>query len=378
MSSALGLSIVFSAECIDAHALSGGRWLTTSESAQVFGATFDVTYFDGTDYVTSTASYTGGTRALQSAVGDLPSGIDCLQYTCPCTSISSAPQYITLDIRPQYSIFDTDQLHTAIFVYSTSTAAVPPYSTPQWRWIISGQEEIFTGELDNDDNISAVLVASDRCFYIPVDIDSQSTFTASSIRCTFVAPVSIYDNKLYFYLAPVYVSSDADASNGVQTTVTTGQNQGGAGVDLSETNGLLDSILDGISGLGDVIVDGISGLFIPEEGTIEAFENALADLLLDTFGGVDSDMLDSTIQDLLTHGATESVTWPAISVPGTSFSLPAYNVPLKPHSVQGRALYEALALAIDLVSTAAVINLVLHDIKVFLVGEKVVEVEDAD
>lgn len=362
---------------IDAHALTGGRWLTTQESLSVFGASFDVTYYDGSDYVTVTASYTDGTRVLQDDVGGIPQGVDCLQYTAPCTSISSAPEFITLDIRPQYSVFDTTQLHTAIFVYSTSTAAVPPYSSPQWRWTVSGQEQIFTGELDANDNLDSAFVASDRCFYVPVDIDSQSTFTASSIRCTFVAPISIYNNKLYFYLAPVYVSTDAEASNGIVTGTTSGGSSG-SNTDLTETNGLLDSILDALGGIADDIVSGVVGLFVPEEGSVEAFENALADLLLDTFGGIESDMLDTVIQDLLTHGATESITWPAISVPGTNFSMPAYNVPLKPASVQNRAMYEGLALLVDLICTCWVLNLVMHNIKVFLVGEKVVEVESDD
>lgn len=353
--------------------------MDTQESLAVFGNTFTITYYNGSDYIDATATYTGSTRQLQDSVGDLPIGLECLQYTAPVSNLSTNPQYITCRFFPQYSINQTSQIHTALFLYAGITsAAVPPYHTPTWDWIINGSDTQFEGPLiNNDSQLDIARVGVDSCFYVNVDYGSQDSFSASSFKVSFIAPVGVDSGKVWLYLAPPYISQNATAENGIVSGITT-SSSGSTNIDMSQTNNILTNILSGISDLGDIIVDGIADLFIPEQNTITAFENALADLLMDTFGGIESDMLDSTIQDLLTHGATESVTWPAISVPGTSFSLPAYNVPLKPHAVQNRALYEAVALAIDLVSTAAVINLIFHTIKVILVGEKVVEVEDAD
>lgn len=353
--------------------------MDTQESLAVFGNTFTITYYNGTDYVDATATYTGSTRQLQTTTGDLPAGLECLQYTAPVSNLNINPQYITCRFLPQYSINQTSQIHTALFLYSgTSTAAVPPYHTPTWDWIINGTNTQFEGPLiNNDTQLDVVTVGADTCFYVNVDYDSQDTFSASSVKVSFIAPVGVDSGKVWLYLAPPYISSGATAENGI-VTGTTSATTAPSNPDLSQTNGLLSQIISAVSDIGDNIVDGIIGLFVPEEGTLEAFENALADLLLDTFGGVESDMLDEVIQDLLTHGATESITWPAISVPGTNFSLPSYNVPLKPAAVQNRAMYEGLALLVDLICTCWVINLILHNIKVFLVGEKVVEVENGD
>lgn len=237
--------------------------MSTSEALQTFGNTFDVTYYNGSDYVTATATYTGGTRTLATSAGNIPAGVECLQYTAPCTTISSNPTYITLEMHPQYSIFNTTQVHTAVFVYSTTSAAVPPYQSPQWRWYVSGSEMLFEGDLDNNNNLVSATVASDRCFYVNADITSQSTFSASSYKVTFIAPVSTYDNKLYFYIAPPYLSMDAYGSSGIITTGTTSQNQSdmsgiasgiGETVDiLEEHTGLLGDIIDFLHYIGECI-----------------------------------------------------------------------------------------------------------------------------
>ena len=351
--------------------------MDTNEALSVFGTQFTVTYYNGSEYVDSVASYTGGTRFLQDDLGDYPAGANCLQYTCPVVNLNDNPQYITVQIDCNYSILQTSQLYTGIMVYSTNTAAVPPYQTPDWRWNINGSEEIFYGQLDTNDNIDIVYVASDRCFFIPVNVNRAAAFTATSIRCTFIAPVSVYNGYLYIYLAPPYLSNDAFGQNGIVTgtTVTTNSNINGTdinvNVDMSETNGLLGGIIDVL----DHIVEDIGSLFVPEEDVFDTFENDLADLLMDTFGGVDSDMLINVIEDLLTHGATQSVTFPALNVPHTSFSLPAYSVPLQPHAVEGRDFYEAISLAIDLVCTCWVLNLIFDNLKKVVVGERVVEVD---
>lgn len=354
--------------------------MDTQESLAVFGNTFTITYYNGTDYVDATATYTGSTRQLQQSVGELPSGLECLQYTAPVTNLSTNPQYITVRFLPQYSVNQTSQIHTALFVYAgISSAAVPPYHTPTWDWIINGSEHQFEGVLiNNDTQLDVAQVGVDSCFYVGVDTESQSLFSASSVRVSFIAPVGVDSGKIWIYLAPPYISQDAVASNGIQTSTTVSSNGGSVNVDLEQTNSLLGSIISAVSDLGDIIVDGISDLFVPEQDVFDTFQNDLADLLLETFGGVDSDMLINVIEDLLTHGATDSVSFPALSVQGvqgSSFTIQPRSVPLKPHVAQGHDFYEAVALAIDLVCTCWVVNQIFNNLRRVIIGEKVVELD---
>lgn len=341
--------------------------MDTSEALQVFGSSFQVTYYNGSDYVSTTATYTNGTRTLQNAVGDYPSGAECLQYTAPVVNLSHNPEYITLDIRPQYSIFNTTQLHTAIMVYCTQNAAVPPYQTPDWRWTVNGNESIFYGVLDSNDIIDTVYVASDRCIYIPVDLSQQATFQANSVRVTFVAPVSVYNNNLYIYLAPPYLSNDAfgESGTGSQTTTTSSSSSGGGEVDLEETNGLLDGILDAISGLGNMIL----GLFIPSQEFLEDWIDAMKEMLEDHLGGIYEaveeivDMFDS----ITGVSATNSFHVDAVNIPlaGTNLTLGNWDVPLKTQAIPQIA-YDALAYIIDFLVSAAFLNMCKRKLEIFL------------
>lgn len=240
--------------------------MTTQEALDTFGSSISVTYFNGSDYVDTNAMYTGGTRTLQDPVGDLPAGVECLQYTCYAPDIYTSPVYITLQMHPEYQIFDTTQLHTACFVYSTSTAAVPPYQSPSWEWYISGTRRLFEGTTDQNGQLQVAYVASDRCFYVPVDLYAQNTFSAYSSKVEFIAPVSTYNSYLYIYIAAPYLSMDAYGVSGSSGTVTTtGQNQGEVDVSgvvsgISETNdileehsGLLADIIDFLHYIGECI-----------------------------------------------------------------------------------------------------------------------------
>lgn len=340
--------------------------MDTAEALQVFGSSFTVTYYNGSEYVETTASYTNGTRTLQNNVGDYPSGAECLQYTAPVVNLSHNPEYITLDLRPQYSIFNTSQLHTAIMIYCTSSASVPPYQTPDWRWTVNGNESVFHGVLDNNNNISTVTVASDVCIYVPVSITQQSTFTANSVRVTVIAPVSVYNGNLYFYLAPPYLSNDAFGESGTGgTTTTTSGSSGGGEVDLEETNGLLDGILDAISGLGNMIL----GLFIPSQEFLEDWIDAMKELLEDHLGGIYQaideivDMFDS----ITGVSASSTIHIDACNIPlaGSTLTLGNWDVPLKTQAIPQIA-YDALAYIIDFLVSAAFLNMCKRKLEIFL------------
>lgn len=346
--------------------------MDATESLQVFGNTFTVTYYNGVDYVDTTASYTGNTRALQSSVGDLPQDLMCLQYTAPVTNLNLNPSYITVQFMPQYSILNTTQIHTALFCYtSQSSAAVPPYQSPDWRWIINGNEQVFSGTPVNG-QLDTVQVGVDSCFYVNVDYSQQSTFNASSVRVSFVAPVGTDAGKIYFYLAPPYISSDATGESGIVSGTTTTSSSGtGGGVtnqDIQQTNGLLSSLINAVDGL----IDGILSLFIPDEDFLEDWIEDMQDLLSDHLGGIYqaieeiADMFDS----ITGISAATSFHVDACNIPlaGSTLTLGNWDVPLKTTALP-QIFYDALALIIDFLVSAAFLNMCKRKLEIFLIPD---------
>lgn len=364
----IGFSLAFvgHVESFKAAALEGGRFLTPSETRQIFGDTFAGKYYNGNDYVDVTFRYVNTTSVSSSGWADpdgyMVSGRDVIVYSAPASGVNSNANYVTVDVQPLYSLFDFDMLYTAIGVSNGFSQNISAYQSPFWQWHIGGQNVTFEGNNTvNSEGVFPKISLQDNNIrqysLCPVKYISQSLTSGYSLRAGFFG-AGTYSGSLFIYIACPYITDGASGATGTFTSTTIVSSQGdinvNVDVDMTETNGLLGSVVDLLGGL----VDGIAALFVPEQNSLEAFENALADLLMDTFGGIDNDMLINVIEDLLTHGATESVTFPALSVPGTSFSLPAYNVPLKPAAAQNRALYEGVALAIDLVATCAVLNLV--------------------
>lgn len=266
---------------ITANALSDGRFLTSEESLQVLGSEITCTYYNGSEYVETPARYTGSKKVLQSAVGDLPAGSVCLQYTTSGTVIDTSPLYVTLEMHPNYQIIDTTQLHTAVFVWSNLSASSPPYTSPSWEWYIAGQRRLFECGINSDNTIPKVTVGVDSCFYCPVDLFAADSFTAYSSKCTFAVPVQTDGGSLYIYMAVPYVSGDAYGINGTTTTATTGQSQGdmsGVVSGISETNdileehsGLLADIINFLHYIGDTIAGDESE--VSEVEPIETAEN---------------------------------------------------------------------------------------------------------
>lgn len=372
--------------------MSGGTYLTTEAALSYFGDEIPVTYHTSDGNVETVFRYYGSDTfpnipAYSSSLSDYDadyqayvSNAQFLLYTADLTGIINDPTQITVDLAPQYSIFNTNQIVCCIGLSGTNYSP-DAYVSASWDWYYNGQTEHFESPTNEYGyGLRAQSQSLNHWFNIvPVKMQSQNTASGYSIRSVF--PVG--QQSCYLCIGCPYVSLGSSGESGISgiqtgTTVTTSTVNGGASVDLGETNGLLGGIIDAVVNLGDFIVDGVSGLFVPEEGFIESFENDLAELLQDTFGGIDNDMLINVIADLLAHGATESVTFPAINVPLTNFSTPAYSVPLKPNSAGLHSFYEAIALAIDLAATCAVLNLVQEKIKAFLVGEKVVDIQDAD
>ena len=282
--------------------------MTVQETRSYIGDTIDFTYFNGSDYVDSVATY-DTTVSFTSEYSTHPVGYVIsqgniwLRYTFTHYDINSNNNYITFSARPRYSIFDTEYLYTAFAVRSTSSISVSAYQSPQSNWYIGGTGVHFENGNAFSSSSTGIYASigysglTGYCPYVPIMHSQNSTFSAYSIDATFYG--SIAGNVGYFYVMCPYVSGDAGGASGTFVT-----NSGGSGdinvnvdVDLTETNGLLESILDGLNPVSQLVDLLTSAADIPEATTIASLslpnDNADYDRMLMTMDEIMDDMPDT-------------------------------------------------------------------------------------
>lgn len=383
-------------------ALSGGQFMTTEDTLAIFGDTIPAKYYNGSSYTdvefrydtTDTLRYISSYYSSDYMVG----GRTFLCYTASVSGLSVNPDYITVDLQPSYSIFDTTQLSTAICLSTgaaTGANVSTVYQSPAWDWYWSGSATHLENHAVTYPNSPYYAYcdfskhANQYCTFVEASFRSQSQTSGYSVRATFSGNTA-GDGLLRLYLGLPYVDADATGMNG-----TTGSGSGGSSgdtninvnVDMSETNekidesnGFLSSLVSWVSNFFSNLGDFFIGLFVPSDGFIDNWKDDLASEIADTFSPLDE--VDATLDrlkqafDAAGEGAVNAMEFPAISIPGTEFSTPSVSVPLKPLS--DSMIYDKIAKFIDIVATIAVFNMLLTRFKAFLVGEKVVEVEDVD
>lgn len=365
--------------------------MTPQEALQTFGNTISCQYYVNGDYQTATFTYNS---VWSSAYGDHSNGAwtyegsQFLEYTCNI-SPDVNPQYITFDIQPMYSIFDTEQIHTVICLSTGSQNSVSMiYQSPSWDWVFDGQTYHLENSAEGDISGQFAYIRSDGqgFTFVPADFSSPRLASGYSYRAVFSGNVANYPCRLLIGIP--YVSTGASGSEGTFTTASSGGNTNiNVSVDMSETNEKIDESNGFLSSIVSWITDFFSNLgsffvrlFVPADGFIDNWKEDLAEAIADTFSPVDTvnDTLDRLKQafDIAGEGSINAIEFPAISIPGTSFSTPAVSVPLRPMS--DSSIYDRIAKFIDIVATIAVFNMLLNKFKAFLVGEKVVEVENVD
>ena len=87
-----------------AAALSGGKYLTPSETVAILGNSLEITYYDGSDYQTTTAVYVGadvagGVDTMYQQTDYLQSGLATIIYKFS-GSVVNDPNYISVDFNP--------------------------------------------------------------------------------------------------------------------------------------------------------------------------------------------------------------------------------------------------------------------------------------
>lgn len=374
--------------------------MSASDALQVFGSTIECRYPhpSGSGYVTGHFTYSGlhtASIGIHSTSGFSYTGGTFLMYTSDFNNVSSSPDYITIDIQPTYSIFNTTQIHSAILLSNVGYVNLQAYDAPFWDWNYNGSsyhlEE--TGEERVGNNILGYVTSDGINYnYVTCDFDSQNTTSGYSYRAGFsgVQPNSGYGFRLLIGLP--YVSSGSTGTNGT-FSVTSGGSSGGdtnitVNVDMSETNeelqqqtGILSTISNWLSSFFSTLGNTVLSWFMPSQNFLSNWVTRIKNILYDHLSPWGD--MDDTISDVLQRivaalgeGGVESVEFPALSVPGTDFDTRSISVPLWPSG--SSSLQYWVELAVNLVSTIWVCNMVLNKIKSKILGESVVEVEELE
>lgn len=358
-----------------AHA-SDTKTLTPAETRALIGDTLSAQYYDGTAMQDCTFAYGGTTTIGTMLVDGSPSltfvqGDSVIWYSAQINP-SVNPQYITVDVRPQYSFFDTDVIQQMCGLSCGTVPGVSAYSPPSWRWRTSfGGDTIIENQLTANSAYYAIFNATinataQHFTFVDVDMTQQATFSAYSNRALFYGNGAT-SGTMYFVLTCPTVADASTMASGTDIG-TTSSGDITVNIDMTETNSILDSILDAIEG----VVDAIAGLFVPSEDALTDFKDDMQDLLAEHLGGLyDAEQAvedyAQTIADADTT-ATQTIRFPALAIPlgVATFSLGPYDIPLKPYAQDFSILWDALALAIDIIVTTAFINMCRKKLEIFL------------
>lgn len=371
--------------------------MTSQEALEVFGSSISCQYFHNGSYDDAVFSYNQVWSAAYGNHGGSAwtyDGNSFLEYTCNVYP-STNPQYITFDLQPLYSIFNTTQIHTCICLsvgtdsdnYSVSTT----YQSPSWDWVYDGQTYHIENSAEGDltGQFAYIRSAGQNFTFVCADLSSVSSSSGYSYRAVFSGNTSGYPMKLLIGIP--YVSDSASGQTGTFTTASGGS--GGdtnitVNVDMSETNeelqqqtGILSTISNWLTSFFTTLGNTVLSWFMPSQNFLSNWVTRIKNILLDhlsPWGDMDdtiSNVLDRIVA-ALGEGGVESVEFPALSVPGTDFSTQSISVPLWPSG--SSSLQYWVKLAVNLVSTIWVCNMVLNKIKSKIIGESVVEVEELE
>lgn len=240
----------------------GGRFLTVNETREFIGSSFDVTYYNGTNYVTTTASYNSSV-SFYSETSENPSGFfsgtTWLQYRITANNINSSPAYVTVHCEPSYSLFDTEYIYTCFALSRVTNQGISSaaYQSPNSDWYIAGSNINFANRNESSagsGTYAYITLSNIQCSYVPIVHRSQSTFSAYSIDAEFSGGFS---SLLSFYVMCPYVSDNASGASGTFDTsaATTGTNSGGVSVDLSGVESQLAGVGDDVGLIVSAILD---------------------------------------------------------------------------------------------------------------------------
>lgn len=308
------------------------KTLTPTETRALIGDTISGSYFNGSAYVAIDFVYSG-TSSIASVSSDsacLPTvGDTVLIYThSGSITVGTSNSYIQVDLQPEYSFFDTDEIHQYLGVSTGIPVSVQTFQSPMWRWFLSSQgDKAFYNDAETvagsgtRANFKTVQDANMGFTFVDADYVSQSTFSGYSYRAMFYGNTA-KSGHVYLAVSCPVVSDASSMASGTGNVTTSGTGGTTVNVDLTQTNSLLGTIADLISGL----IDGIVAIFIPDEADLLDWLDAMHDMLREHFGSfIDAMTIIDDVFDAV-HGDSASGTGAGmdnVSVTSATIGLPS-------------------------------------------------------
>lgn len=229
--------------------------LTPAQLREIVGDAIPMRYYNGTEYVDTVLNYyttSTITSVTDTGLGLAP-GQAIIVYSANQTVVNQSPEYITVDLQPIYSFFDTESIDMVCGLSSAGSVASAVYSAPQWYWYQAGYgDRVFYNSFDNNGDRRGVTITpysggTISCTAVRATMQEQSTFSAYSRR------VSFYGNSntgasagrgFFFFLTMPVLSDDAVAESG-SFVATSGT--GGGDIIINVDNSDVVSAIDGLA-----------------------------------------------------------------------------------------------------------------------------------
>lgn len=381
--------------------------MTYSEAVTCFGDTIPIRYLDRSGVyhdetatlVTNNSPFSIGQTSYIDDSSYLVNTRQVVLYSFQTeysTPANTTPQQVTVRLQPEYSIFDTTFIYTAIGISIFSDTNLQAYNSPVWSWVFAGQTVQFDGVNTASNNVLpnfylkntngyflATAGGNIKFNFVPAYMVSQAITSGYSTEATFD---NVWGDStggrqtIYIAIGVPYVSVGASGATGTPTTTaaTTTQNINvNVDVDLNETNGLLGSIISAITGSVSVLVNGIRDLFIPTHEQLESFLSDLEDILYEKIAPLADAVtqLDRVFSAISYQGEETSIRITPVSfnigedVCTIDLNVNENGVPLiprMPNDSTTNGLLWACKHVINIVCTLAFINMCKHKVNLII------------
>lgn len=289
---ALAITFALCLGGVDASAEVVTKSFTPLEFQDLVGDTLDFTYYDGTNYVDSTAYFekTATIQTLDSS-GNYVSGIPCLLYYADVINpVNTNRNYDTVTIHPNFYFQNISSLSfsfycsTGIGTQYSNVVSKDTYRSPSVDFFVDGSRVHQNyGWWNNGGWCNFVTSDNDLKFlqaaYSWASDSEAALITLGDVHFNGVSDQ--YDRIIFAVTVPT-ISEDATLTAGQYVDPNSGSGSGGQtiinnNVDLTETHSILggisnflSDIWESIRGVPGSILSGIQAIFVPEDGYFDS------------------------------------------------------------------------------------------------------------
>lgn len=357
--------------------------MSVNDAYAFYGSSIDCVYYSTTGYkhvtlVPSSNHYSYSLQLNPEIYGeDIPtwlntSNLNYVVYYAVVNDFSNNPSYLGISINPNVNFSDCTALRFCAASYLGSYTTSSQAYDESFIKLYGATELRYTNTPYIKDNIFPymyILRGNNSRFRVqPVwcDYSSDTLSTVSMMQVGFNG-CHLDGNEIDVYLSCPLVNDTAVPGTGIVTG--TSSPSGGSSADLTETNGLISSVISAITNLPNTIMQGLHNLFIPDDDFMDEFKDDMQDLLEDHLGGLYEavTLLTDMFDDLPSVTAKQSIYIPACHIPlaGVDFVLGDWTVPLKVSGLPN-IFYEGIAFITDFLATMAFLNMCRRKLEIFL------------